>query len=147
MRLTGYWETAIRSLYKYFPFLKTHFWGLQAKLGAYIKALHLPCVLKVPRPSLRGRGILAEGGVQVVGDLVEVTLRLFHLFHVLSQEDCQVFRNALVCLVQENVLELCDLKKVVETILLNQKHYLLQTLDHSVQALGCFCLLISCKVS
>ena len=74
-------------------------------MGANIKAPHLPCVLKVPRPSLRGRGILAEGGVQVVGDLVEVTLRLFHLFHVLSQEDCQVFRNALVRLVQKNVLE------------------------------------------
>ena len=80
-------------------------------MGPNIKALHLPCVLKVPRPSLRGRGILAEGGVQVVGDLVEVTLRLFHLFHVLSQEDCQVFRNALVRLVQKNVLELCDLKQ------------------------------------
>ena len=61
---------------------------------------NLPCILNVSWSTLRGSGILAESRVQIVGDLVEVALRLLHLLHVLPQEDCQVFGNALVCLIQ-----------------------------------------------
>ena len=74
--------------------------GFTYKVASLSVFENLPCILNVSWSTLGRSGILAESRVQIVGDLVEVALRLFHLLHVLPQEDCQVFGNALVCLIQ-----------------------------------------------
>ena len=84
---TGYWEIKLYLLY------------LKDFVSCYVLVTS-PSILDIPWPTLASSSVLAECRVQVVGDLVEVTLRLFHLLHVLPQEDRQVFGNAFVCLVQ-----------------------------------------------
>ena len=87
--------------------------------------------LQISGPSLGDGSILAESRVQVIGDLIEISLGLLHLLHVLPQEDGEVLGDAPVGLVDEHVLVLGDL---------------LQGVDHLVEAAGGVGLLVGAEV-